>query len=77
MLTFVSIFEQLVMYNVYVLCFFSCMYWCVQEELTLAGYRRHQDTANAPPPLTREEMELKQMKDEEVCFAECDVKLAV
>ena len=36
-----------------------------KQELTLAGYRRHANSSNGPPPLTRQERELKQMREEE------------
>jgi twinfilin-like protein len=36
-----------------------------KEELTLEGYRKHVEAANAPPPLTREEYELKEIHESE------------
>ena len=40
----------------------------LQEEMSLAGYCKHRESANAPPPLTREEEELKLLHESEVCF---------
>ena len=37
-----------------------------QEDLTLAGYKRHMESAQAPPPLTADEQELKLLKESEV-----------
>ena len=38
----------------------------LQEELTLAGYKKHVEACEAPPPLTADEEELKMLKESEV-----------
>lgn len=34
--------------------------------MTLAGYRKHVESVNAPPPLTREEEEWKEIEENQV-----------
>ena len=38
----------------------------LQDELTLAGYQKHEEAKNAAPPLTDAEMELKLLHENEV-----------
>ncbi len=41
--------------------------WCfLQDELSLEGYRKFEESKNAAPPLTNAEMELMKLKESEV-----------
>ena len=44
-----------------------------QEELTLEGYKMHQENQKAAPPLTDAEQELKLLKESEVSGAASDL----
>ena len=46
----------------------------LQDELSLVGYRSHVEAAKAAPPLTKEEQELKEIKDAEVGTVHYSVK---
>lgn len=41
----------------------------LQDELSLAGYRKFEESKNAAPPLTQAEQELKMIKESEVNYA--------
>ena len=43
-----------------------CIY--LQEELSLGGYRRHQESQHAAPPLSHAELALKELHENEVQY---------
>lgn len=47
---------------------FSVSFWAflIQEELSIAGYRRHVESQNAAPPLTESEQEKIRLRENEV-----------
>lgn len=47
----------------------------MQDELTLAGYRKHEEASKAPPPLTDAELELKMLNETKVHMVCSQLKL--
>lgn len=45
-----------------------CVYMYLQEELSLVGYRRHQESQQAAPPLSHAELALKELHENEVQY---------
>ena len=45
----------------------STFFFCLQKDLSLAGYKKHVQSQLAAPPLTESEQELKLLHEAEVC----------